>query len=72
MAPGIGVSRAPSFVIHCQAKVALVSPSSSSTASAEASSVSPTRADPEMAGRPVGAMLMSGSSTSSHTRTQST
>ena len=53
----MSVSSDPSFAIHCQANVASASPSSSAMSAAEAVSVSPTRAVPVIAGRPVGAML---------------
>ncbi len=53
----MSASVVPLCAIHCQAKVAVVSPSASAIESADAVSVSPTRAVPEIAGKPVGAVL---------------
>ena len=51
----MSLSVLPSLDTHCQAKAAPASPSASSMPSADALSVSPTRAVPAMSGSPVGA-----------------
>ena len=57
VAPAMSASDVPSFAIHCQAKAALASPSVSAMPDADAVSVSPTCAVPEIIGRPVGTVF---------------